>query len=391
MVWVKITGVSAGHVKVLLINHGSAGKWGGGDGVQIRETARELRELGHKVDVVDSDVPDARGYDIAHIFNCRLLDSFKQQMKSCKGYGVPTVVSPIWVSIPKALWGSRATMAVLMESIKNEERAEALLTELKQRRLKIQLEGQLVDWMGNGSGTLDAQKEIGQILAYADGIVPNSWMELKSVQQDLGWSSNMFEVAHYGVRKDVFEDADVSAFRERVGIDGEYIIQGGRIEPAKNQAMLCWALRKTEYKLVLVGSSKNWPAYGELCKEILGNRLVTVGHMEQTVLAGGYKGALVHVLPSWMETCGLVTLEAAITGTPVVGSNFGHELEYLKNDTHWCDPADPASVLSAVEGAIEAGRDSSGVKRLRKRILKRYTWNRTARRTLRLYNRVLNK
>ena len=32
-----------------------------------------------------------------------------------------------------------------------------------------------------------------------------------------------------------------------------------------------------------------------------------------------------------METCGLVSL-GALSGTPVVGSTFGHELEYLEGD-----------------------------------------------------------
>ena len=31
-----------------------------------------------------------------------------------------------------------------------------------------------------------------------------------------------------------------------------------------------------------------------------------------------------------METCGLVSLEAALAGVPLVGSTFGHELEYLE-------------------------------------------------------------
>ena len=49
-----------------------------------------------------------------------------------------------------------------------------------------------------------------------------------------------------------------------------------------------------------------------------------------------------------METCGLVTLEAALSGTPVVGSTFGHELEYLQQDCWYCDPADPQSIHRAV-------------------------------------------
>ena len=34
------------------------------------------------------------------------------------------------------------------------------------------------------------------------------------------------------------------------------------------------------------------------------------------MLASAYAAA-VHALPSWMETCGLVSLEAALSGTPL--------------------------------------------------------------------------
>ena len=83
-------------MRILLVNHGSAGEWGGGDGVQIRETGKRLQQRGHDVVSVNSDNPDCRGFDLVHIFNCRVEGSFHQQMASCKAARVPVVVSPIW-------------------------------------------------------------------------------------------------------------------------------------------------------------------------------------------------------------------------------------------------------------------------------------------------------
>ena len=54
-------------MKVLLVNHGRASEWGGGDGVQIRETQKRLEQRGHQVDAVNADNPDTQGYDIVHI------------------------------------------------------------------------------------------------------------------------------------------------------------------------------------------------------------------------------------------------------------------------------------------------------------------------------------
>ena len=102
-------------MRVLLVNHGTA-VMGGGDGVQMRETGKRLHQRGHDVVAINADRPDVRGFDIVHIFNCRIESSFQQQIACCKEARVPVVVSPIWISLARALWGSRGTVAVLATS-----------------------------------------------------------------------------------------------------------------------------------------------------------------------------------------------------------------------------------------------------------------------------------
>jgi len=92
-----------------------------------------------------------------------------------------------------------------------------------------------------------------------------------------------------------------------------------------------------------------------------------------------------------METCGLVTLEAALSGTPVVGSTFGHELEYLQKDCWYCDPADPESIHQAVMKAMRAGRHDKKAIQLKSRILRDFNWEQAAEATESLYRRVINQ
>lgn len=379
-------------MKVLLVNHGRAGEWGGGDGVQIRETGKRLKQRGYDVTLLNSDTPDARGFDLVHVFNCRIQDAFDQQIASCRAAGVPVVVSPIWVSIGRALWGSRGTVGILQQGIEQGEAAiSPFLEQLRRRTLAVQLgDGKVIQAHGDNEQSQFAMERVSALLRASHGLLPNSWLELQAVRSDHHWSGNNFEVAHYGVDPRLFLDADPTPFKEQTGIRHPFVLQAGRIEPAKNQAMLCWALKDTNLPVVLVGGRKHWPSYADLCKSILGDQLTIIDHLPQTLLASAYAAAGVHALPSWMETCGLVTLEAALSGTPVVGSTFGHELEYLQGDAWYADPADPMSLRHAVMQAWDAGRHHPRACRLKRRILEHYNWEQTTDATEKLYRNVIS-
>lgn len=377
-------------MKILLVNHGTASEWGGGDGVQMRETAARLKQRGHQVEIQNSDTPNVENAELVHIFNCRVSNSFIQQIATCKSAGKPIVVSPIWINIARALWGSRGTFALLQKAFQEGERnVEKELEDLRSRQLKIDLGNGVLDALGGGSYKLNWQSEVGRLLNSVDGLLPNSWLELKAVQTDLHWSGDSFKVAHYGVNPKLFIDADPEPFRKHTGIKGPFILQAGRVEPAKNQAMLCWALRETKVPIVLIGGTSHWPSYAELCKSISGDRLTLIDHMPQDLLASAYAAARVHCLASWMDTCGLVSLEAALSGTPLVGSTFGHELEYLQGDAWLADPADPSSIRKSVEAAWQAGPNSERPTRLKQRILGEFNWEKTVDATLDLYKEVL--
>ena len=379
-------------MRILLVNHGSAGEWGGGDGVQINETGKRLQQRGHDVMAVNADQPDCRGFDLVHIFNCRVEGSFHQQMASCKASGNPSCgVANLDFAGP-SLWGSRGSTGVLTQAVaQGEIAAEPLLEQLRKRELVVQLQHGPANAEGHGDSSWPLNRHyLRQLLREADGLLPNSWLELQALRSDLQWDGDCFEIAHYGVDPSLFLDADPEPFRQHTGLREPFVMQAGRIEPGKNQAMLCWALRHTNVPIVLVGGSKHWPSYAELCRSISGPKLTIINHIPQKLLASAYAAAAVHTLPSWMETCGLVSLEAALSGTPLVGSTFCHELEYLEGDAWYADPGDASSLRNAVLNALQAGRQHPRPIAMKRKVLERFNWERTVDATERLYRRVLD-
>ena len=378
-------------MRIALINHGTASSWGGGDGVQIRETAKRLIQRGHKISIQNCDRPEIEDVDLVHIFNCRVHTSFIQQVSTCLSAGKPIVVSPIWISIGRALWGSRGSVGILEKAVSaNKYETKEALRLLRERKMIVQLPNGSVDAQGKGTVDLSWQEQISELLKKCQGMLPNSWLELKAIQSDLQWWGDTYDIAHYGVNPQTFLDADPEIFRNWSGIKQPFVMQAGRIEPAKNQAMLCWALKEINIPIVLIGSKKHWPSYAELCKSISGDRLQIIEHIPQEMLASAYAASGCHCLVSWMDTCGLVSLEASLSGTPLVGSSFGHELEYLENDAWIADPADPQSIRSAVMGAWNSQRNYGRNLRMKRKSLERFNWENTTNKTEDMYKSILS-
>jgi hypothetical protein len=74
----------------------------------MEKTAETLRELGVEAMVSTAPEPDARGFDIAHVFNLRTIDATERQVAALARQGIPIVMSPIYLDISQALWGSTA-------------------------------------------------------------------------------------------------------------------------------------------------------------------------------------------------------------------------------------------------------------------------------------------
>lgn len=375
--------------RILLVNHGRAADLMGGDSVQIAATAKGLRRRGHHVTVACSDRPDTSAFDLVHIFNARTVNALAGQLASARAAGKPVVVSPIWISLTQARWGSLATRGVLEELRRNQDAGDRLLRQLIDRQLAVSCDGEILRFDSAGDSTSKRLDQIAKLLRLVNVMLPNSWLELAALRRDLTWQGTSVEIAPYGVDPGLFHDPDPTIFRRHSGISGPFVIQAGRVEPPKNPAMLLYALKDTTLPVVLAGRNDIDPTYTELCRAIGGDRVHFYGHMPSQLLASAYAAASVHALPSWCETCGLVSLEAALAGTPVVASIAGHEAAYLEHEAWYCDPANPQSIRDAIEAAISAGPNAAKVRTLRNRILSQFNWDKMVEASERAYESLL--
>jgi glycosyltransferase involved in cell wall biosynthesis len=196
----------------------------------------------------------------------------------------------------------------------------------------------------------------------------------------------------------VTDEKELQRVRHTYGIEGEYILSVGSLQPRKNLTRLVRAfssLRRERSgvklpKLVLVGR-QGW-LYDETLREIaesgVGNQILLTGYVSETDLPTLYSGALCFIYPSYFEGFGLPPLEAMKCGAPVIVGNQTSLPEVVGDAGLMVNPFDEAEIASALARLI----DSPGLREeLRVKGLKRarsFSWHETARRTLEVYNQV---
>lgn len=194
----------------------------------------------------------------------------------------------------------------------------------------------------------------------------------------------------------IVDEDELQRVRQTYGINGDYILSVGSIQPRKNLARLLSAyerLRRTRPKsslpkLVLVGKCA-W-LYHETLKAIeeIGPGVIVTGYVPETDLPPLYSGALCFVYPSFFEGFGLPPLEAMKCGTPVITGDRTSLPEVVGDAGVLVNPFDIDAIASAIAAMVD---DSSLRSRLRIKGVNRariFDWRETARRTLEVYKQA---
>lgn len=344
----------------------------GGDTFQIVNTASELNRLGVMVDIKLTNEPvDYNQYDLLHFFNIvRPADIVRHIEKSNK----PFVVSPNLVNYHEYDQLYRKGIAGHLFRFLSKNSIEYIKTIARWLQGNDALATTSYLWKGH-------KQSIKEILQKAALILPNSTLEYEQLAE---YNSRLplYTVIPNGIDPVLFSS------HASTPKDPSLILCVARIEGIKNQLNLIKALNNTEYRLIIIGApAPNQLSYYYECRKLAAGNISFINHLPQEALVPWYQKASVHILPSWFETCGLSTLEAAAMDCKVVITEKGYTREYFENEAEYCDPGSPQSILQAVEkAAIKTGSE-----KLRKKIFNHYTWQQAAFRTADAYKQVLSQ
>ncbi len=357
-------------IKVVLIGRATLYAVRGGDTVQIMQTAAFLNRAGVKADIKLADEKiDYEAYDLLHFFNItRPADILSHIRKSGKRF----VVSTIHIDYSAYDKNYRGGLPGMLFKYLSPDGCEYFKNIFRWVKGKDKLSSHAYLWKGQ-------RRSIKDIFAKAALILPNSISEYKRLKQVYGTLPRC-RVINNGI------DPCLFSARNNMLRDPYLVICVARIEGIKNQLNLIKALNNTRYKILLIGASApNQSAYYAQCKKIAAHNVQFIDHLPQQDLVAYYERAGIHILPSFFETTGLSSLEAAAMGCKVVITKKGDAHEYFEDMADYCDPHSPESIYDAIERARLRPYDE----RLQHKIVSCYTWSEATEHTKRAYKDVI--
>ncbi len=342
----------------------------GGDTEQIKQTVRYLKKTGVHADIcLTNEQINYDSYDLLHFSNITRPSDIMYHTRKAKK---PFVISPNLINYGEYDKYQREGVLGFLFHFFSADTNEYLKTILRWLLKKDVLRSK--SYLRKGQ-----KRSIRQILEKSSIVLPNSRAEEVSLRTSYS-VIKPFSIVPNGIDDSLFVPGDDCVK------DNSLVICAARIEGLKNQYNLIRALNYSDYTLMIIGdAAPNQKRYYQKCRDIAARNVIFTGRLSQKELVEVYKKAKVHVLPSWFETCGLSTLEAAAMACNVVITDRGYTREYFGNDAFYCEPSDPASILKAVQ---QASREDSR-KNLQTKILNRHTWQRAAEITAEAYKKLI--
>lgn len=234
----------------------------------------------------------------------------------------------------------------------------------------------------------------------ADAIVTVSEFSKQEIVKYLGVDPNKILVTYNGVDFAKFHPGypseNIKKVKARFGIQREYFLYIGTLEPRKNIGRLieAYALLKSRRKsipqLVLAGR-KGW-AYNEIFYKIKSFRLekdiIVTGYLSEADKPLLLCGALAFLFVSLYEGFGIPPLEAMACGTPTIVSNCSSLPEVVGESALLAEPNSIESIASKMESIIDDSELRAFLAKCGTERAQKFDWDKPAAKLLDLYQRL---
>lgn len=193
------------------------------------------------------------------------------------------------------------------------------------------------------------------------------------------------------------EREDTVETRKRLGIQDDFVLFVGTIEPRKNLQTLVQAFAEIvrvapNAPQLVVAGKKGWLVDDFMSSIKLSGfaeKVCFTGYLSDEDLRALYSSCRVFVYPSLYEGFGLPPLEAMACGAPVVTSDIPVIKETVGSAAELVNPQDAGELARAILRVLQDTQTAEKLSLLGLKRASGFTWERTARMTLEVYQEAL--
>lgn len=369
-------------IKVLFCVKHSFYETKGGMQIQILKTKKYLEIIGVKCEITTSPFGiNFNEYDILHLTDLTWVYdniNYLKEIKRQQFRGKKVLSTIFWPFDDYASNGAPPVQKVVFKlfGINGFEFFKSFG--------KFLLKRKTIYLNGITKGYLQSQRDITKEI---DWFLPNAELEMKALNSRLGFNYKNYSVANNSIDTDVFDEI---LSKNHVLKNENLITFVARIDPRKNQLNFLKSMMDTDYEIRFIGNpGPNSNGYFKKLNDLAAIRgnVKFISHIPQNEVFLHMMEAKVNVLTSWVETPGLVSLEAVYARCNIVVSDKGTVRDYFKDYAFYCVPDNIRDIRNAVQKAMKSNFNEE----FRNLIKTDYSWDYTAKQTISAYKKILNK
>lgn len=212
-------------------------------------------------------------------------------------------------------------------------------------------------------------------------------------------------IARYGARPDritvaypgldprvkrVDDRAEIARIKTKYGVEGDYVLYLGTLQPRKNLARLIEAWQRANLPASLVLAGKRGWFYEQLIRKA-GRSVRFIGYVEESDKTALLSGAKAFAFPSLYEGFGFPVLEAMACGVPVLCSNTSSLPEVAGDAGLLVDPLNVEEIAQALRQIMTDECLRSSLIERGYQQARQFTWAACADTVLQVFDEVLTR